>query len=220
MCLFVSVREIRGPLRFCNRYVSTGVPGPAAGIPPALALSSSLDAGTAIGLIDEEQFANLHVTHVVARIDAQRGLHEAEIVSASAPAVVKAGERITIRLRVRPFRAALRTIAFHARVPHALGPGRVTAKIVNPAEVSGASAGSGLASLLTVALGGGGSGSGGLGTPQAPPASVPALRSAFAHVGFYDGLDLRFAGEPPAHVFRDPALLINGHAKLAFRVIR
>jgi hypothetical protein len=72
MCLSVSVREMRSPLRFCNRYVSTGVPGDGTEVPPALALSTSADAGTALGLIDAVQFARLHVGHISAEIDARR----------------------------------------------------------------------------------------------------------------------------------------------------
>ena len=44
MCLTVAIREIRGPLRFCNRYVSTGAPRRRHGLPPALSLSASTDA--------------------------------------------------------------------------------------------------------------------------------------------------------------------------------
>ena len=220
MCLAVTIREVHGPLRFCNRYVSTGVPGNAGELPPALALSSSLDAGTALGLIDEEQFANLHVTHVVAQIDAQRGLRDAVIVSVHAPTVVTAGEKVAVRMQVRRFRSRLQTFAFKVRIPRDALPGRLTAKIDNPAELSGASSGA-LVALLTVALSGGGAGSSdGLGPTQHPPASVRALRKAFAGVGFFDGLEIRFKGEKPVHAYRDPALLINGQARLVFRVKR
>lgn len=45
--------------------------------PPALALSASTDAGTALGLIDQVQFAALHVTRVSAQIQAERGPRKA-----------------------------------------------------------------------------------------------------------------------------------------------
>ena len=43
MCLTVTVREIRGPLRFCNRYVLTGDLRRRPGLPPALALFGAID---------------------------------------------------------------------------------------------------------------------------------------------------------------------------------
>ena len=49
MCLTVMVREVRGPLRFCNRYVSTGTSGAGMGVPPALALLASIDSTTSLG---------------------------------------------------------------------------------------------------------------------------------------------------------------------------
>ncbi len=218
MCLTVTVREIRGPLRFCNRYVSTGVPGGGADIPPALALSASIDATTSLGLIDQVQFAALHVTHVVAQIDAQRGLREATILSAQAPTHVTAGRQAEVRLRVQLYRAQQRTIAFKVRIPGA-ARGRLVAKIDNASSSAGAGgAASALTSALTVALSGNGS-SGGPAPSQAP-ASIRALRKAFAGIATYDGLELSFAGRKPSHAYRDPTLLINGEAKVVFQVRR
>jgi hypothetical protein len=216
MCLTVTVAEIRGALRFCNRYVSTGISGAGLGLPPALALSASIDSTTSLGLIDEIQFAALHVTHVVAQIDAQRGLREATIISANAPTHVKAGRQVEVRLRLQLYRAGQRTISFKLRLPGD-ARGRLVAKLQNAGSAAGGpGAGSALVSSLTSAL----SGEGLPGGAASPPASIPALRKAFARVGTYDGLVVGFGSRQRQHAYRDPKLVINGSAKLIFRVSR
>ncbi len=97
MCLTVSLREFRTPLRFCNRYVSTPASGGTGSLPPIVALLSSTDATSAFALLDAESFAQLHVTHVRVTLDAERGLKQATIVSGHAPVRVQAGQ-----LGVRP----------------------------------------------------------------------------------------------------------------------
>jgi hypothetical protein len=213
MCLTVTVREIRGSLRFCNRYVTTGLPGDGSQAPPALALSASTDAGTALGLIDQVQFAALHVTHVSAQIDAQRGLDEAAIVSAHASPRVRAGRTARVRVLVREYRGALRTISFRVPIPRD-AHGQVVARLVNSAS-AGTNVADALASALTSALTGG---AGPSGPMSKPPGSIAVLRKAFSGVGVYDGLELKIKGEPTRRVYRDPAQLITGSARLAFRV--
>jgi hypothetical protein len=213
MCLTVTVREIPGPLRFCNRYVMTGLPGDGSQAPPALALSASTDAGTALGLIDQVQFAALHVTRVSARIDARRGLDEAAIVSAHARTRVRGGRTVRVRLRIRRYRGALRTVSLRVPIPRdAHGP--IVVKIAGSAS-AGTNAADALASALTSALSGGVSASG----PRTkPPTSIAALRTAFRGIGVYDGLELKIKGEPTRRIYRDPAQLITGSARLVFQV--
>jgi hypothetical protein len=213
MCLTVAVREIHGPLRFCNRYVTTGLPGDGSLAPPGLALSASTDAGTALGLIDQVQFAALHVTHVSAQIDARRGLKEAAIVSAHARTRVRAGHPARVHLLIRAYRGALRTVTFSVPIP-ADAHGRVVARIENGSS-AGASAAGALASALTAALTGSASSPG---SGSKPPTSIAALRTAFRGVAVYDGLQLKIKGEKTRKVYRDPAQLITGSAKLVFNV--
>ena len=212
MCLSVSIRETQGPLRFCNRYVGTGAAGDMGFGLPELALSASSDAGSALALIDAVQFAKLHVTHVTAQLDAQRGLQEASIVSAHAPTRVKAGHRVTVALRIRVYRGKLRVLRIGLRIP-AHVHGRLSVKIAQAPGAGGAGVAA-LLSQLTQALGGNPFGSG------QPTASIPALRQAFAATGTYDGLDARFTGRPAMRFYRDPKLLITGKTRLAFRVSR
>ncbi len=214
MCLAVSLRETRAPLRFCNRYVGSPTPGATGSEPPTLALLTSTDATGAVALLDAESFAQLHVTHVAVALDAERGMKRATIVSAYAPRDVRAGRLVRVRLTVRRYRAGLRTISIRVRIP-AAADGRLVARIAAAGSLTSADA---LASALISALfGGSGVSAGGSGGDVR---TIRALRRRFAGVGHYDGLVVRFGRRRPRHSFRNPRLLVGGNAKLVFRVSR
>jgi hypothetical protein len=227
MCLRIDLRESRQPLGFCSRYVSTGSPGDQGVSPPALALSAGSDASTALTLLDSVQFAALHVTRVVANIDAQRGLIEGTIVQAHAPAAAVAGGSLPVRLQVRRYQGPLQTIAFRLRIPRGLH-GPVLVSLDGPPGAAGSGNLDALGSALTVALGGSGSaGSDGGSAPTASaPTSIAALRSQVAAISAYDGLTAGFVSvsgghhAPMRHAYRDPALLITGKTSLIVNVRR
>ncbi|MEA2145161.1 MAG: hypothetical protein QOG59_748 [Solirubrobacteraceae bacterium] len=216
MCLSITIRESRAPLAFCNRYVSTGVPGGSGLLPPALALSAAGDASQAFSIIDSVQFATIHVTHIAAALDAERGLREASIVSARAPARVKAGQRVSVHLLVRVIRGSLRRVSFKVRIPRGLH-GAVSAKLGGAVAGGGMAGAQALESALGAALGGA---SVTFGPAPPPPGSVRSLRRAVAAIAPYDGLLVRFGHRAPARIYRDPSLLITGQAKVVFRVKR
>jgi hypothetical protein len=216
MCLSVAVRELRKPLRFCNRYVTSGL-GVAGLLPPALALATSIDATTALSLIDQEQFMQLHVTRVTVQLDAERGLREASIISAHAPLHVRAGKQVTVRLLVQVVRGRPRTVTLRLRIPPG-ARGLLLAKIVNPTSQSSAGGSpQALAQALASALGGG---PGGSPSMPPPPTSLAGLRNAFAGVSIYDGLELHLGRRRAVRIYRDPGLLITGQARLVFQVKR
>ena len=231
MCLRVTIRELHKPLGFCKRYVGTSSAGPGGMGPPGsagpggmglpeLAGATATDVGSALTLLDSEQFARLHVTSLVATIAAQRGLAEATLLSAKAPKRVKAGSTVHVRLLVRRYRGPLRRIVIKLRVPrhtHGLLPVSIHGPSAPP---GGANA---LASQLSVVL----IGAPGPSAPSPPPPpSVPALRQQFAAIASYDGLVATFGGPAGTHlpagpterVYRNPALLINGEADVTFSV--
>lgn len=216
MCLTVVIQESRTPLRFCNRYVSTGAPGGSGVVPPALAVSAAADAAQAFGLIDSVQFTTLHVTQITAALDGERGLREGSIVSARAPGRVRAGQHARVHVLVRVLRGGLRSLSFTVAVPRGLR-GPVTAKLAGGvgAGGDGAQAALGaLASALGVSVGSLSS------SPAQPPSSIAGLRRAVSAIPPYDGLVLKFGHRAAIRVFRDPALLITGGAKFALRVKR
>jgi hypothetical protein len=206
MCLSVKLREARKPLQVCNRYVVAGTPdSEGQGFPPALALLGANDVSGALGLLDNETFAQLHVTSVKVHLDAGRGLHEANILRARGPAIARAGSLIKIRLKIQRYRGATRTLSLPVRIPRqAAGP--VTLRISgdvgapSPDELSNALAGA----IFGISFG----------PPPAPPASLKALRKQFDAIGSYDGLQVRFGHHKRKHLYRDPSLLITGQAKL------
>jgi hypothetical protein len=213
LCLGIYLRESAQPLSFCNRYVGTSSPGDAGPAPPELAGAAASDVATAFQLINQVAFAKLHVTRVVAQLEAERGLAEATILGHRAPLHVKPGQRVQVHLIVRPYRGASRTVSVPLRIP-AGARGRIRAIIrgaSNNAPPAGSS--SSLLIVLSSALGGG--------FPGLPPAlatSVGALRGQIAGISSYDGLLVRWPGRPPRHLYRDPALLITGRTVVTFQV--
>jgi hypothetical protein len=215
MCLRIYLRESRGPLGFCNRYVGTGVPGDSGATPPELAGAAGADVATAFGDLEQVDFAALHVTHVTADLSAQRGLAEAAIVGARAPKRVHPGQVVRVRLLVRIFRGRLRTFTFPLRIPaHANGPLLVTLR--GPAAPAGPSpASQSLAGALAGALS---SSSSPESTGAATISSLAELRVAIAGIASYDGLYASVPGRGKRPVYRNPALLITGRTLLPFVV--
>jgi hypothetical protein len=213
MCLTVSLRESRHPLQFCNRYVGSGGPATGTGAPPELANATTTDVTTALALLDAEQFRQLHVTKVLATIYAQRGLADAAIVAAHGPRRAKAGHTVRVRLLVRRFRGGLQTIRFKLRLPRRLhGSVLVTIRGAQPPpSPSGGSGSAPLSILLSASLTGGSQSSN-------PPTSMADLRKQLAGIANYDGLQASFSGHKTERAYRDPALLITGHARLALMV--
>jgi hypothetical protein len=215
LCLTISLRETRVPLRFCNRYSGTGAPGDSSEVPPELASATSNDVAAALGILDSVDFAKLHVTNVAAGIEAQSGLVSGRIVSARAPINVKPGQVVRVGLVVRTYRGPLRAFSFPIRIPHgARGP--VVAQLKGPSAglLSGQADIGSLSAALTAAFGGGpiSSGSG--------PSSMTALAHRFAAIGHPDGLQLSFNGHRRTTAYENPSLLITGSARLIFNVRR
>lgn len=216
MCLRIYLRGSRAPLRLCNRYVGTGVPGDDGIAPPELASAASTDVANAFSAIERVDFGALHVKRVVADLDAQRGLAEASILGAEAPLHVHAGQLVRVRLRVRVYRGSLRTVSFRLRIPRGAS-GRVAATIKGPVAPSGTGMSTqGLAGALSSLLSF--SGSSGEGSSNGAISSLSELRQAIAGLANYDGLSVSFPGHAKRPVYRDPSLLLTGRAALPFVV--
>jgi len=224
MCLRIDVLESSAPLGFCNRYVASGSPGDQGLVPPALALGTSDHVSTALSILDSVSFAQLHVTRMTATIKAQRGLIEAAIVTAQAPAHARAGGSLPVHLLIRRYQGPLETISLRLRIPRGLhGPVLVTLK--GPSS-GGSGSAAALAAALEGALGGssgsgsGSSGASGIAGSPPAPADMAQLRSQIAAISKYDGLTASFTpvsgrhAAPARRAYRDPALLITGRASL------
>jgi hypothetical protein len=210
MCVEVSLRETSRSLSFCNRYVGIGAAGDMGQVPPELASGVINDLTSAFGVIESVQFGALHVTRVSAQIQAMRGLDEATIVSAHGPRTARPGQRVTIHIRVRRYRGAMRTLAFRLRIP--AHPHRnVLISLQGPSPPSNHGADSVISGLVTVL-------SFTSSASDSGPSSVADLRRQFHSVPGFDGVQARIDGGVPEPVYRDPALLITGQAHLVIRV--
>jgi hypothetical protein len=215
MCLKIYLRETRAPLGFCNRYVGTGAPGDAGLAPPELATAAATDVSAAFSALERVDFAALHVEHVVAHVDAQRGLAEGSIVGARAPMRVRAGQLVKLRLQVRTYRGGVRNFGFRVRIPRgASGPIALTIKGPTLPPGTGSST-QGLAGALTSLLS---SASAGPPPSLTEISSLPELRQAVAGLATYDGLYASFDGHGKRPVYRSRSLLITGRATVPFVV--
>ncbi|ADB50037.1 hypothetical protein [Conexibacter woesei] len=202
LCLRVTVREARSPLRFCNRYVANGQD---TGGVPALALAMGSDVTSALTAVDQARFANLHVTSVYADVAFSRGLELATIVGVSGPRALRRGGTARVRLRVREFRGPLRTIPVTLSVPRDAPLGEQQLRIAGtPLDTVD----SGGETTLVIDVGGGGDGTDGGGAQ-----SMEEVRARFGGTARYDGLRARL-GSARWRAARDDRLRIDGRGTL------
>jgi hypothetical protein len=206
LCLRVTLREAKRPLRFCNRYVvnasdSGGVPG--------LALAMAADVTNALGAIDTADFKGLHVTGVRAEATIARGLALATIRGVAGPRTVRRGGTARLRLRVREVRGPLRTIPLTVQIPRdaPLGAQRLTLTGRTLDAVDGGDS-------ITIVLGGerDGASSGGA-------QSLQEVAARFAATARDDGLRARL-GSARWRVGTAGGLRIDGRGVLSLRVVR
>jgi hypothetical protein len=133
MCVSISIREARKPLRFCNDYVggSPGDNGIAAS--PLVA-----DAASAVSDVDAFDTSPLHVTGVNITLSLRRSLNQAFMLRARAPHVVHRGRTVAVRVSLRVPRGRKLTRTLKVRIPRRerLGP-RDIVLTGAPADVEG-----------------------------------------------------------------------------------
>ena len=223
MCLRITLRESRRPLGFCNTYVESGSgPGPAGAAIAAVEAGMASDFSDAATLLDAFDPEPLHVTGLSVRMELQRGLRQAVIVSARAPRSVRAGSRLRVRLRIKRRRGPRQTIVLRVRVPSDLRPGRRTLTIAGfPSEEDTSASQTAIPDVVANMSGS---------APARPagdrPASIPELARAIAGIHRRDGVLASFgrAGRPGRRsatgrlIYRDPRLRITGSTQIDIRV--
>lgn len=206
LCLRVRLRELRQPLRFCNRYVVEGFVGFGE---PSIATAMADDVAVALGAIDTARFARLHVTSVSASARVERGLRLATIRSVEGPRKVRPGQRIQLKLRVRLVHGPLRTLRVTTRVPRDVPRGVRTLKIVGtPSDGDGF--GGGGDGEFFLELFGEGEGAGGA-------QSLRQVRDRFESVDRWDGVTARI-GRRSWRLLRSESVRIDGRGLLDVRV--
>jgi hypothetical protein len=216
MCVRITIREAKRPLRFCNTYVGGSPSAPAA---PLVA-----DFAAATGQLDAYNFGALHVTRVDVDMELRRELRQAYILDASAPRSARRGRDITVRIRGQRVRGAKFTKKVRVHVPRDLGTGEHVLTLTGtPADaVAGEGDAQDLASTFTITLGDD------VGDEDDPgPRTVAQLSDAVAAIAREDGVTASFrdpgddsgdSATPDVEVLRDPQLRISGSARLRIAV--
>jgi hypothetical protein len=213
MCVRITVRERKKPLRFCNTYVGGSPTSPAA---PLVA-----DFAAASGLLDAYNFGVLHVTRADVNLKLRRDLRQAYLLGARGPAHVHRGSDVKVRFLAQHVRGRTLTKTVAVHIPRSLGRGEHILQLTGtPADaVGGEGDQQDLASTFTITLGGDDTGD----EDDPGPRNLEQLAAAFGLLEREDGVTASFhdpgdAGGDSAtseiEVYRDPQLRISGSAKL------
>ena len=223
MCLRIRLRESKRPLGFCNTYVESGNgPGPTGTAIGAVEAGMASDFTEAARLLDAFEVRTLHVTGLSVRMELQRGLRQAVILSARAPSSVRAGSRLRVRLRVKRRRGPRLTIVVRVPVPSDLKPGRRTLTLTGfPSEEEEESSSSQTAMPEVVSSMSGAKPPGDSASER--PESLEDLAQAIAGIQRADGVLASFGRSSKRRrraagsgrlVYRNPRLRITGSTQI------
>jgi hypothetical protein len=211
MCVRIGIAELRRPLRFCNRYVSTSVGQNDDGSISNAVLSGAVgDLGGALATIDAYTGKPPQVTGVKVFVKVRRGADQAFIRSISVPRKVKPGQRVRVRVRLQRVRGGELRRTYTLRIPRDARPGRQRLRLVGQDADQGENA------FTTIILTDDEDDNEG-GDPG--PKSLRELASRVRSTGRYDGVSVR-VGRARGRAFRDAGFRISGQADATVRVVR
>ena len=206
LCIRITVRELRKPLRVCNRYAVDG------GTQNALAGEAVADVANAVGVLESYRFGVLHPTSVEVGVRVRRGLRQAFLAGVSGPARARRGSTITLRLKLRRTgtgTTTTRTVRMRIPLDAPTGP-RTLTLTGTPADAGGDPDEEG--GDLSIVFESENSASDGGG-----PGSLTQLRATFDALARYTGVTARIGGDERP-LLRDPQLRISGQARLKLRI--
>lgn len=206
MCVAITLRELKRPVRFCEHYAVD------ASGPNALAGALAADFSEAAGLIDGYSFGVLHPTGVEVGLRLRRGLRQAYLLDASCPPRVRRGRKIGLRLHLRRTVTGVRfTRTIRLRIPRDAPVGSRTIKLNGTGADVGSNPDDGgdLSLIFTD----------GPSTDESPPDSVQRVRTAIEALTRYDGVTATIGGED-VEAYRDPNLRISGEARVTVTIRR
>jgi hypothetical protein len=206
LCVKVTLRELRAPLRACNTYAVDG------SSQNALAGEAVADVSAAVGVVESYRFGVLHPTGAEIAVRVRRGLRQAYLQGVSGPATARRGSTIALRLKLRRTGSGKRSeriVRMH--VPRGAPTGLRTVVLKGTAAEQGGDpdSDSGDLGLLFESQDGG--------PDDGGPASLSQLRSAFSALARYTGVTARLAGED-RRLVADPRLRISGEARMRLRI--
>jgi hypothetical protein len=213
MCVRITIRERKAPLRFCNTYVG-GSPSS-----PAAPLVADFAAGSA--LLDAYNFGTLHVTSAAVSLKLRRDLRQAYLLAAGAAPHVRRGHDVKVRILAQRVRGARFTKTIKLHIPRYLKKGTHILSLTGTAAdaVAGQGDAQDLSSTFTISLGDSGDSS----DDDPGPLDLDELARAFAGLHREDGVTASFRDPGDAsgdsatseiEVLRDPQLRISGSARL------
>jgi hypothetical protein len=211
MCVRITIRERKAPLRFCNTYVGGSPSSPAA---PLVA-----DFAAATSLLDAYNFGTLHVTAVAVNLKLRRDLHQAYLLAASAPTRVRRGSDVKVRILAQHVRGARFTRTVKVHIPRDLKKGTHILSLTGTAAdaVAGQGDAQDLSSTFTISLGDGDDSS----EDDPGPRDLDELAQAFAGLAREDGVTASFrrpgsdgSATGEIEVLHDPQLRFSGSTRL------
>jgi hypothetical protein len=210
VCVQITIKRLKRPARFCNRYVSA-FPSDVdfVGTANTVAARASSDVFDALTAIDDYQGSPPAVEEVAVRMDLHRGEQRAFLRKVRLPRRVRAGRTVKARVTLRRVRGRVIRRTYKVRIPRRLRHGthtlRFTGVDVDVAE-------DGLLDSIFIGVEGDAAGSEG-------PRNLRALAAKIRHKHRWDGVRMR-AGAQRVRAFRDARLRISGRASATVRVIR
>jgi hypothetical protein len=213
MCVRITIRERKVPLRFCNTYVGGSPTSPAA---PLVA-----DFATGTSLLDAYNFGTLHVTSAAVTLKLRRDLRQAYLLAADAPTDVRRGSDVKVRILAQRVRGAKLTKTVTVHIPRYLEAGtHILTLTGTPADaVAGSGDAQDLASTFTITLGDDSDQS----DDDPGPRDLSELAQTFAGIAREDGVTASFrdpddstgdSATSEIEVLRDPQLRISGSTRL------
>jgi hypothetical protein len=210
MCVRITIRERKAPLRFCNTYVGGSPSSPAA---PLVA-----DFAAATGLLDAYNFGTLHVAAVAVNLKLRRDLRQAYLLAATAAPRVRRGSDVKVRILAQRVRGARFTRTVKVHIPRDLKKGTHILSLTGTAAdaTAGQDDAQDLSSTFTISLGDGDDSD----NDDPGPRSVEELAQAVAGLAREDGVTASFrrpgsdSASGESEVLHDPQLRISGSTQL------
>jgi hypothetical protein len=215
VCLQITIRERKRPLRMCNRYVSAIAPSDPETGANIVAAGGASDALAALTELDEYKERGLHVTEFAARVKLRRGLHQAFLRRVELPRRVRPGRRVRVKLHLKVVRGPKITRRFRLRIPSGLRRGHRRLRFVGR-DVDDPDSDLFGALVETITIGGDDEGNA---TGHEGARTLTQLARRIRDLERYDGVRL-LAGGARTHAYRDPRLRISGRVSATVRVVR
>ena len=210
MCATIRLAVVERPLRICNRYVSAWPDD--SGFGNVIAERAGTDLADALMIIDSYRFGDLGVEDVGARITLQRGVRLAYLRSVKAPARVRAGQTIRLRVRSQLVGGGRHMAPVTVRLPERLRRG-VRRLVLRGTEPD--TGGELFADLIEEFVE-----FDGAADDSAGPATVEEVVERVRRLSRYDGVRVRIGRGKAVPAFRSERLRIAGQVSTRVRVVR